>query len=72
MYSIQQCLKSCEINTWADVEAVFVTSPDAGTGVSDSRHVGGHLHGAQGVLWYTVISCTIVIHVTLQMKKKNK
>lgn len=58
-------------NTWGDAEAVFVTSPHAGTGVSDSRHVGVQLHGAEGVLRYTAIYCTIMIHVTLQMKKKN-
>lgn len=57
-------------NTWGDAEAVFVTSPHAGTGVSDSRHVGVQLHGAQGVLRYTAIYCTIMIHVTLQIKKK--
>lgn len=68
---IKVSLKSCEINTWADAETVFVTSPHAGTGVSDSRHVGVHLHGAQGVLRYAVIYCTIMIHVTLQMKKNN-
>lgn len=66
---IKVSLKSCEINTWADAETVFVTSPHAGTGVSDSRHVGVQLHGAQGVLRYAVIYCTIMIHVTLQMKK---
>lgn len=71
MTMIKLSLKSCEINTGGDAEAGFVASPHAGTGVSDSRHVGVHLHGAQGVLWYAVIYCTIMIHVTLQMTKKT-
>lgn len=44
-----------DINTWADGETIFVTSPHAGAGVSDGRHVGVHLHGTQWVLWRTVI-----------------
>lgn len=48
-------IPSGEINTRADAEAVFVASPHARAGVSDGRHVGVHLHGAQGVLRYTVI-----------------
>lgn len=60
-----------DFNTWADAEAVFITSPHAGAGVSDSRHVGVHLHSTQRVLWCIVIYCKIVTEVTLQIKKKN-
>lgn len=56
-----------DINTWADAEAVFITSPHAGAGVSDSRHVGVHLHSTQRVLWCIVIYCKIMIDVTLQI-----
>lgn len=59
-------------NTWSDAEAVFVTSPHAGAGVSDSRHVGVQLHGAQRVLRHTVIYCTIMIQVALQMEQQQK
>lgn len=59
------------MNTWADAEAVLVTSPHTGAGVGDSRHVGVQLHGAQGVLGHAVVHCTVVIHVALQMGKKG-
>lgn len=59
------------MNTWAEAEGVLLISPHAGRRVSDSRHVRVQLHCTQRVLRCASIHCTIMIKVTLQMKKNK-
>lgn len=61
-------LSDCCMNTWADDVHI---SPHAGRRVSDSRHVRVQLHCTQRVLRCASIHSTIMIQVTLQMKKNK-
>ena len=55
------------MNTWGDAE-IDVVSSHAGGRVSDGKHVGVELHGAQRVPRSAAVHGVVMVKVTLRME----